>query len=107
MSTAEPQTKTNCNICQKDDFTVLYGPGVAQVNQIVKCNECGLMYANPRRDADCIKVAAWPYDPAYNLQTHFPLRFEKERLQVRDFRSSHALLNHLHPFKGNIVEVGS
>ena len=44
-------TPVVCNICGSRDYTVLFGPGSAQVNQIVKCNRCGLMYANPRTEA--------------------------------------------------------
>jgi len=37
-----------CNYCGSDDYTVIFPEGKAQIHQIVKCNECGLMYANPQ-----------------------------------------------------------
>jgi SAM-dependent methyltransferase len=102
-----PMISTNCNICKADDFTVLYPPGVAQVSQIVKCNQCGLMYANPRKEADCVEIASWRDDPNWKMEIERPQRFEKENLQVRDYDSSRSLLNSLHPSRGKLVEVGS
>ena len=108
MLTADkPRIETMCNICHRNDFTVLYPAGVAQLNQVVRCNGCGLMYANPRKPADYIEMQAWPDDPDWNLEEHLPQRFEKERLQVRDFDNSRDLLNRLHPTRGKVVEVGS
>jgi 2-polyprenyl-3-methyl-5-hydroxy-6-metoxy-1,4-benzoquinol methylase len=99
--------KTSCNICGGDDFTVLYAAGVAQANQIVRCNECGLMYANPRKNADHVDIESWPDDPNFDFEKAHPQRFEKERLQVRDFSDSLMQLNDLHPSRGRCVEVGS
>ncbi len=107
MSTPELRITAPCNLCHSDDFTVLYGPGVAQVNQIVRCKTCGLMYANPRREADHVDMASWPDDPNWDPAREIPQRFEKEILQVRDYASTRALVNRLHPGRGKLVEVGS
>lgn len=107
MSTADVTIKTNCNICQSGDYTVLYRAGIAQVNQIVRCDRCGLMYANPRRDADYVEIQSWPNDPNWDFEKKHPQRFEKEHLQVQDFNRTRALLNCLHPSRGKLVEVGS
>lgn len=40
----------NCNLCGSDDYTVMFDAGKAQINRIVKCNNCGLIYANPQTD---------------------------------------------------------
>ncbi|MBN2486814.1 MAG: class I SAM-dependent methyltransferase [Bacteroidales bacterium] len=37
-----------CNYCGADDYKVVFPEGKAQLHQIVKCNHCGLMYANPQ-----------------------------------------------------------
>ncbi len=37
-----------CNSCGADDYTVVFPEGKAQIHRIVKCNNCGLMYANPQ-----------------------------------------------------------
>jgi len=98
---------TACNICKANDFTVLYPAGVAQLSQVVRCNHCGLMYANPRKEADCVEIASWQDDPNWDIEVERPQRFDKERLQVRDYAGSRALLNRLHPARGKLVEVGS
>ena len=54
-----------CNYCGIDDATVVFAAGVAQLNQIVRCNRCGLMYASPRaKEPDHIEIAQ--YDPDFN-----------------------------------------
>jgi len=37
-----------CNNCGADDYTVVFPEGKAQIHQVVKCNHCGFMYANPQ-----------------------------------------------------------
>ena len=96
-----------CNICHADDATILYRPGVAQIQQIVRCNHCGLMYANPRKTPDCIEMKEWAIDPNWDVSKENPQRFEKEILQVRDYSGTRAELNRLYPKRGKIVEIGS
>lgn len=96
-----------CNVCDADDYKVLFAPGVAQVNGIVRCNRCGLIYANPRVNADHVRMDEEPENPDWDLTKSAPQRYEKEQLQIRDFRNSRALLNKLHPNRGKIVELGS
>ena len=96
-----------CNICGSADHTVLFPSGSAQVNQIVKCNRCGLMYANPRREADHVDIESWPDDPDWDFEKKNAQRFEKERLQTRDYASTRNLLSRLHPQRGTLLEIGS
>jgi len=86
---------------------VLFAPGVAQVNQIVKCARCGLMYANPRKDADHVDIESWPDDPELDFEQQCSQRFEKEKLQTRDYANTRSLLSRLHPQRGTLLEVGS
>jgi len=98
-------TDVSCNLCNKNDYTILFGPGVAQINQIVKCNHCGLMYANPRAievDQDKFKK----YDPNWTLQ-HSEQRFDKESLQIRDYRKTREFLKKFFPNRGKLIELGS
>src|SRR5439155_2849257 len=104
MAAADP---IPCNYCGGDDAAVVFEAGVAQVNRIVRCRRCGLMYANPRsRVPDCVAIEQ--YDPAFDRQvrTNARPRFEKERLQVRDYADTRAFLNRLYPRRGQLVEVG-
>jgi SAM-dependent methyltransferase len=95
-----------CNHCKVDDATVVFPAGVAQINQIVKCNRCGLMYASPRaKEPDHVEIAA--YDPNYNPLAPRNTRVLKEQIQVRDYDKTRALLNRIYPQRGKLVEVGS
>src|SRR5208283_2730119 len=95
-----------CNFCGVDAATVVFRAGEAQLSQIVRCNRCRLMYANPRaRAPDSVEMVN--YDPAVNPFLEDVPRYEKERLQVRDYGSTRALLNKLYPQRGHLLEVGS
>jgi len=96
-----------CNICGAKEYTILYPPGVAQLNQIVRCSRCGLMYASPRKEADHVEIESWAEDPDFDMAKQRPQRYEKERLQVRDLDFSRTHLNQLHPYRGRLVEIGS
>ncbi|WP_435016074.1 class I SAM-dependent methyltransferase [Tundrisphaera sp. TA3] len=96
-----------CNVCGADDATVVFEPGVAQINGIVRCNHCGLMYASPRVNVDQVRLETGPEDLNWDLTAQVPQRFEKEQLQIRDFTRSRKLLNELHPNRGKFVELGS
>ncbi len=104
---AEPRLEVACNLCGGEDLTVLFEAGVAQVNRIVRCRRCGLMYASPRRPADHVAIASWADDPEWDFAREHPQRFEKEQLQIRDYVRTRALLGRLHPARGTLVEVGS
>ncbi len=95
-----------CNYCEVDEATVVFGPGVAQPSQIVRCNRCGLMYASPRAKVpDHVEIAT--YDPAFDPFRPDDTRTLKERLQVKDYDRTRALLNRLYPQRGRLLEVGS
>lgn len=106
MPTLEPTTIA-CNLCGGTACAVLFPAGVAQVNQIVQCERCGLMYASPRGTADVVAMASWADDPAFDMARERPQRYEKEALQVRDHASTRARLARLYPARGRLVEVGS
>jgi SAM-dependent methyltransferase len=96
-----------CNLCDVDDATVVFGAGVAQISQIVRCRRCGLMYASPRgKQPDHLEIAAWT-DPNWDAIANNPRRFEKEQLQVRDYARTRSALNRLHPERGRLLEIGS
>src|SRR5664279_3190114 len=102
-------TRVACNLCGADDFTVQFAAGMAQVNQIVTCNRCGLMYANPRAvEPDHVKIEA--YDPDFVEKVtgnRDDPRFSKEALQVRDYVDTKKFLAVRHPRRGDLLEVGS
>jgi hypothetical protein len=75
------------NLCGSNEYTVRFEQGVAQVNQIVNCKCCGLMYANPRtREVDHVLIER--YAPEFVLSAivnQDSQRLEKEALQVKDY----------------------
>jgi SAM-dependent methyltransferase len=107
MLDSQDLVTVSCNICGAADFTVLYPAGRAQVNQIVRCNRCALMYANPRRRADHVDIETWPEDPSFDLARERPLRYQKEQLQVRDYADTRKLLKDLCGGTGRLLEIGS
>ncbi len=103
-----------CNLCGADDYQVLYKEGEAQLSQVVRCNSCGLMYANPRRvDPDVEDVSSWPCDGALDWDGNHPAlrwnrqRREKEKLQIADYEQTRTRLKSLYPHGGALVEVGA
>lgn len=94
-----------CDICNSDEYTVLFEAGVAQLNRIVKCKCCGLMYANPRIHMD-YRLHAEKYEPDAVIANE-KLRLDKEALQIRDNRSTLDFLNKYYPNKGKLLEIGS
>lgn len=103
----------SCNICASEAADVLFEQGVAQSARIVKCRDCGLIYASPRsagvdhegyeQNAPEGLLEGVEANPAHPYRW----RYDKEKLQVRDFDKTYALLRELHPDKGHVVEVGS
>ena len=96
-----------CDFCGVEDSTVLFEPGVAQKNRIVRCNRCGLMYANPRAAVDKDLIAEYVDDPDLDLSKWQPQLFEKQTTQIHDYAGTRALLREWHPKRGKLVEVGS
>jgi SAM-dependent methyltransferase len=97
-----------CNLCGSEEYSVLFESGVAQVNGIVKCKSCGLLYAHPRQrkpDVDLIRNydANWVYE---HRDTTNKWRSDKESLQVRDYRSTKRILAEKFPHRGILVEIG-
>lgn len=95
-----------CNQCGVDDATEVFAAGVAQPSRIVRCNRCGLMYSSPRtKEPDHVQIQTW--DPSQHFVDRDPRRYEKERLQIRDYAKTRALINELYPRRGKLLEIGS
>jgi len=96
----------SCNICQNNEYTIIYRAGIAQKNQIVKCNSCGLMYVNPRQNKPDVEYIK-DYDPNWFPQRELRQRIEKEAFQIRDYNDIKIFLNQYYPQKGTLIEIGS
>ena len=101
-------TYVACNLCGSNEYTVRFEQGVSQVNQIVNCKDCGLMYANPRvQEADSVLIET--YDPEFVLASMVKpdsWRVGKESEQVKDHEKTRVFLNKHYPQKGKLIEVG-
>lgn len=107
LSSARAPAQIRCNLCGADDAATVFEAGVAQINRIVKCRQCGLMYSNPRqRPADEEVVRSHDVDLTRHPQSYDPGRFDKERVQVRDYVHTREYLRGLYPARGHLVEIG-
>jgi SAM-dependent methyltransferase len=97
-----------CNLCGADDFIVVFPKGYAQLHQIVRCRQCGLMYANPQEHVDCEELAAHPepgiYDPT---APHNRQYFQKQQNQLPDNLRALQVLDEVIPQRGRLLEIGS
>jgi len=96
-----------CNLCGSAHAKVVFEAGVAQASRVVKCDQCGLMYASPRAKLpDQDEIAG--YNPEFTKKTreNSPDRYEKEELQVRDYEDTRAYLRNAYPQRGHLLEIG-
>ena len=96
-----------CNLCGSKGAVEVFAAGVAQLNRIVRCGACGLMYASP-----CITESVAEFealDPTFVrwATASEPTRVHKERLQLRDYKSIRDRLSAAYPHRGRLLEVGS
>jgi SAM-dependent methyltransferase len=93
-----------CNNCGAARHEVLFPPGVAQKHQIVRCLDCGLMYAHPRpTPAVASYVGAGATREPLTLETPSVIRsFHK----VADYAPIGAELRALLPRGKALLEVG-
>jgi SAM-dependent methyltransferase len=106
--TLEPAaTSVPCNLCGVDEADTLFEAGVAQLNRVVKCRRCGLMYSNPRiRPADQDLIKDYDPDLTKDVEAYDPIRFDKERMQVRDYDDTRKYLASIYPERGRLIELG-
>jgi hypothetical protein len=105
-----------CNICNSDDYDVLFPAGKAQVHRIVKCKNCGLIYSNPQTDnvgaveKNYLEFTNGTSDAAFEeaLKDFTPEKnqyLKKQFLQLKDY---HKIIDFVDkPNKGLFVEIGS
>ena len=105
-----------CNICNSDDFTVLFPAGKAQKRRIVKCNVCNLMYSNPQTDNvggvedGYLKMTKGNTEADFEaaLKDFVPEKHQflrKQYLQLKDYNNIIDFVDK--PNKGIFLEIGS
>lgn len=109
--------ESNCNVCGSSAYDVLFPEHVAQLHRIVKCRNCGLIYANPQ---SCEKIdgkvsldqienqkGLEAEDETYDefvrgLQNYI----NKQSIQAKDNRKCLKVLKQLN-FSGRLLEIGA
>lgn len=104
-----------CNNCGADDYKVLFPEGKAQIHQIVKCNQCGFMYANPQtthtvdgkvsldegavQDAEALEKELLDFIPDKNQYLQKQYIQQKDYLKVLDYIDNRE--------RGTLLDIGS
>src|SRR5215813_11698473 len=78
--------EVSCNICDASDYSVLFDktPDGLTAHRIVRCNGCGLMYANPQETVDCEKMLQEQDLPAIDPEGVNAQYFRKQHVQLPD-----------------------
>lgn len=101
-----------CNICNSDNCTELFAEGKAQIHRIVKCNVCGLIYANPQTNN--VSGVEEMYEKSKGLSDEEALKnftpdkikyLKKQYLQLKDYAK---IIDFVEcETKGTFLEIGS
>lgn len=97
----------NCNLCGADDYAVVFRKGEAQLHQIVRCRQCGLMYANPQEEIDVVTLLTDASVPQVYIPEEHAEYFHKQQVQLPDNLRALRVLDSLLPERGRLLEVGS
>ena len=106
-----------CNVCGSSAHDVLFPEHVAQIHRIVKCRDCGLIYANPQSyDKIDGKVSMDQIDNAEGLEAEeetyddfirgLQNYINKQMIQLKDNRKCLNVLKQ-HNFSGRLLEIGA
>ena len=98
------EASANCNNCGAYAREVVFAAGVAQKHQIVRCLDCGLMYAHPKAAPNLASyVAAGETGDAVSLEDREVMRsFDK----LQDYEPVGLELRRLMPGGKTLLEVG-
>lgn len=108
--------EARCNLCNSENKNILFKEGVAQIHQIVQCNNCGLMYAFPLKINKQEKYWEGTKDKNIdNLKKNFEIDqndlqhmiYQKEKIQVKDFATSIDFVEEILGRTGKALEIGS
>ncbi|KPK02378.1 MAG: hypothetical protein AMK71_02405 [Nitrospira bacterium SG8_35_4] len=88
----------DCNICGNDNTSLV---AVQNNYRFVRCGSCGLVYMNPRPDADALKTI---YDTYH--QRNGKDEADWERMMKGNFREVSELLARKFPSGGRLLDIG-
>jgi len=96
---------TRCNICGSIEYKVLYKETEAQIHQIVKCTNCGLMYAFPLGKQNITKYYVKEEDTQQYMWATPQVHHAK--IKAKDYEDIDSYLGRYFPERGKLLEVGS
>lgn len=105
-----------CNVCGADDYSEVFPAGKAQKHRVVKCNVCGLMYANPQTDNVTgveevyNKLSGGTHEAAFEeaLKDFTPEKHQYMRKQFLQLKDYNRIIDFVDkPNKGLFIEIGS
>jgi len=89
-----------CAICGSSEYKIIFKKKEAQNHQIVKCKECGLMYAHTIKDSSAWKSGV--------LQRRIDKDYVKKQYnQIADYKKINSFIDKIKPGKGKLLEVGA
>lgn len=93
-----------CNICGSSDYRILFKEHEAQLHRIVKCTNCGLLYANPQNiNSESYSDRVESAEPLTENDSHII----KANNSIRDYKGVLEFINKEKPGKGRLLEVGA
>ncbi|MBU4057864.1 class I SAM-dependent methyltransferase [Patescibacteria group bacterium] len=99
---------TICNLCKNNDYSIVFNEGVAQKHQIVKCNTCGLMYANPQGEAESKTEMFLQTRTSKDLSELTSEKFsQKQSVQLKDYKKIISTINNIGIKTGSVLEIGA
>jgi len=109
----QKESYIRCNLCGADDFKVVFEEGKAQVQRIVMCNNCELIYANPQKDnVSDVEINHLRSEETNNEESEFDQfspenhqYLKKQFLQLKDY--SRILDSVEDKERGVFLEIGS
>lgn len=105
MSSNASYLPASCNNCGSSNSAELFAAGRAQKHRIVRCNDCGLMFASPRAASN---LSAYLVPPDHVQPLHDDsAEVRRGRDKLPDYLEIEPVLTALLPARGQIIEVGA
>ncbi|MBP7653218.1 class I SAM-dependent methyltransferase [Candidatus Dependentiae bacterium] len=93
----------SCIICNNNEYSVLFSAGKAQDEPILKCNSCGLMFLDNKKDySDLQKLKNNPENSGISIQYA-----EKQVLQISDYKDICDFILKNKGKNAKVLEIGS
>lgn len=93
----------NCIVCDSNNYEVLFKAGKAQKQQILKCKNCGLMYANNTKGVSDIKNLESAGEGVEITKQYM----KKQEIQINDYKEIDREIMSRIRRRASILEIGA